>query len=687
MLITTQDSSAIPTNAPHTYHESLSAGMQPKEAAEVLKQVSQNSNDDQVERVAEILEYQPLALAAAAFYVQTVMSHGSPNYNWAKYKETLDFGQREATEEPLAEGNPAYSKTMTTAIEMAINRILESDNILRQVFLFFSLCDSEPLLIEAAVNFVKARTSRQTEELIRAKILNSSLITSLYSEDGSPGYVRLHNVVYQVLRKMSMLDADFTDKVECISVAIHVFHSVTESECDHLNESGHVCVMLRRITTHCKVLHTILTNTFAAKDILMKELAPFLPPENFISWLCSTASLCCDLSNPSRAMFFSESACDFIHYISTTRERDLIKAGVFAVHGRVLSMSCQYTLSLSNHAVATNIYRAVYGEEHATVAASYNREGRIYTRLGNYKLAKKLHEEALIMQRKIYDDENAEIAESYCNLGLVYQCLGNQREAKTYQEKALIIRQSIYGEEHAAVATGYSNLGLVYQNLGQHIEAKEYHEKALKIREKIYGEEHADVGASYNNLGNVHRDLGRCSEAKEYHEKALIMRKKISGEEHDTVAVSYGNLGITCRNLGQFIEAKEYLEKALIIQKKIYGEEHTDVATSYKNLAFVCKGLQLTNQAKEHYKKAIIIKEKIFNEQYAKVADSKLGKYREYRREMRKIALYSNVGYSDLSDFDSSLSESESDLSTTVADADSNPSESEQSRGKLCILI
>ena len=109
VLITTQDTSAIPTNAPHTYHESLSAGMQPKEAAEVLKRVSQNSDDDQVETVAEILEYQPLALAAAAFYVQTVMSNGSPNYNWAKYKETLDFGQREVTEESLAQGSPAYS--------------------------------------------------------------------------------------------------------------------------------------------------------------------------------------------------------------------------------------------------------------------------------------------------------------------------------------------------------------------------------------------------------------------------------------------------------------------------------------------------------------------------------------------------------------------------------------------------
>ena len=60
VLITTQNTSAIPSNAPHTYHESLSAGMQPKEAAEVLKRISQNSDDDQVETV-RLLRYSSIS--------------------------------------------------------------------------------------------------------------------------------------------------------------------------------------------------------------------------------------------------------------------------------------------------------------------------------------------------------------------------------------------------------------------------------------------------------------------------------------------------------------------------------------------------------------------------------------------------------------------------------------------------
>ena len=81
VLITTQDSGTIPQNAPHTYHESLSKGMRRDEAVELLETVSQISERVQAENVAELLDFQPLALAAAAYYVQTVVKSGSSNYD------------------------------------------------------------------------------------------------------------------------------------------------------------------------------------------------------------------------------------------------------------------------------------------------------------------------------------------------------------------------------------------------------------------------------------------------------------------------------------------------------------------------------------------------------------------------------------------------------------------------------
>ena len=216
VLITTQDSSAIPTNAPHTYHESLSEGMQPEDAVEVLKQLSEMSNNEKVETVAEELDYQPLSLAAAACYVQFVSR--SSTYDWSNFLTTLADVEREVTEERLTQVNLAYAKKMTEVIQLAIDTTLKSDEVLRQTFLFLSLCDSEPVPVQAAVNFVNNSTSRQTDELIKAKILNSSLILCLYSEGEAPSYLRVHNVVHQVLSKMSLMEA--TEKHECVSVAV-----------------------------------------------------------------------------------------------------------------------------------------------------------------------------------------------------------------------------------------------------------------------------------------------------------------------------------------------------------------------------------------------------------------------------------------------------------------------------------
>ena len=89
VLITTQDISSIPVNAPLTYHESLSEGMHPDDVVDLLRQVSQIQNQEQAEKVAEVVDYQPLPLAAAAFYVRSVRDNDSPNYSWGNYLKDL----------------------------------------------------------------------------------------------------------------------------------------------------------------------------------------------------------------------------------------------------------------------------------------------------------------------------------------------------------------------------------------------------------------------------------------------------------------------------------------------------------------------------------------------------------------------------------------------------------------------
>ena len=622
VLITTQDSSSIPSNAPLTYHESLSGGLQPDDAVALLKQVARISNQEEVEKVAEVLEYQPLALAAAAFYVQTVVTTGSPNFNWTYFLEIFYQGKREATEEPLAKQNLAYSKTMTTAIKIAIDKAAESDEVLHQVFCLFSLCASDSLPLGAAINFVKFRVAGQTEELIRAKILKSSLITYSYNEHGEPAYVRVHNIVHDLLKTVLASYLQQIDGIRCILLAIRIFHSLMATERDFLFSSGDVCVKLRTVTTHCKAIHEILTTRFKLEEILPKESPPLNTTGDVVSWLCSSAEVSRLLSNPSDAMLFSTSALKLLKYISSTQAGELLKAKVFAEHGNVMSLHCKYEISLSYYKQAATIYTAIYNEKHPDVAGCQLRLGNVYHDLGQHKRAKEHYEKALNIRRTICGEQHSDVAASYNNLGNVYRALGQHNQAKEHYEKALNIFRTIYGEQHSDVGASYNNLGAVYQDLGQHNQAKEHHEKALNIRRTIYGEQHSDVAASYNNLGNVYRALGQHNQAKKHHEKALNIRRTIYGEQHSDVGAIYNNLGLVYQDLGQHNQAKEHHEKALNIFRTIYGEQHSDVAASYNNLGLVYQDLGQHNQAKEHHEKALNIRRTIYGEQHSNVAAS-----------------------------------------------------------------
>ena len=577
VLITTQDSGTIPQNAPHTYHESLSKGMGRDEAVELLETVSQISEPVQAENVAELLDFQPLALAAAAYYVQTVVTSGSSNYNWKAYLQDIStYSQRKETETVLANESSAYAKTTMAAVEMAIQRAVETDEVLLHTYSFLSLCANDDLPLETVLKFVKAQVKDHPEVLMKANIVRSSLSLVHSEEGGERTYLRLHKVVHDALKRgeianlKSCRESDHT-----MAEAVKIFNS-------QLEENYENYAFCKKLRPHCESLLKQMTLDFTSDESNFSErFALFIDLYTVIDWLHNLANLC----QNSCYFFFAKIVVNLAHDL--LRNLDDTSTGAFARKGRVLNVT-----------------------------------GEVYHRLGEYNQAKELHEKALIIRKKIFGEDHADVATSYNNLALVHKCLGEYNQAKELYEKALIIYKKIFGEDHAYVATSYNNLASVYNSLGEYNQAKELHQKALMFSKKIFGEDHAYVATSYNNLASVYNSLGEYNQAKELYEKALMIRKKIFCEDHADVATSYNNLASMYNDLGEYNQAKELYEKSLTIRKRIFGEDHAHVATSYDNLASVYDDLGEYNQAKELYEKALTIREKIFGEDHAHVAAS-----------------------------------------------------------------
>ena len=621
VLITTQDSGTIPQNAPHTYHESLSKGMRRDEAVELLETVSRISERVQAENVAELLDFQPLALAAAAYFVQTVVTSGSSNYNWKAYLQDIStYSQRKKTETVLANESSAYNKTTMAAVEMAIQRAVDTDEVLRHTYSFLSLCANDDLPLETVLKFVKAQVKDQLEVLMKAKIVKSSLSLVHSEEGGERTYLRLHKVVHEALKRGEIANLkSYRESDHTMAEAVKIFNS-------QLKENGENYAFCKKLRPHCESLLKQMTSNFSSDDsTFLERFAPFVDLDTVIDWLHTLALVC----QKSSYFVFAQTVANLAHNLlgnldDTSTGALTRKWEVLNVNGEVYNSLGEYNQAKEHHKKALMISKKTssFGEDHSNVATSYNHLASVYNSLGEYNQAKELHEKALTIHKKIFGKDHADVATGYNNLASVYYSLGEYNQAKELHEKALMIYKKIFGEEHAHVATSYNNLASVYNSLGEYNQAKELHEKTLMIYKKIFGEDNAYVATSYNNLASVYNSLGEYNQAKELHEKALTIREKIFGEDHAYVASSYNNLASVYYNLGQYNQAKELHEKALMISKKIFGEDHALVASSYNNLAVVYNSLGEYNQAKELYEKALMISIKIFGEDHAHVATS-----------------------------------------------------------------
>ena len=643
VLITTQNGDTVPLNAPHTYHESLSKGMRREEAVELLETVSQISERVQAEDVAELLDFQPLALAAAAYYVQTAVSSTSSNYNWKAFlQEISTYSQRKKTETVLANESPAYNKTTMAVVEMAIQRAVDTDEVLRHTFSFLSLCANSDLPLETVLKFVKAQVNNQPEVLMKAKIVRSSLSLVYSEEEGERTSLRLHKVVHETLKRGEIAKLKSSERDHTMAEAVKIFKS-------QLQEKYKNYVFCRKLMPHCESLLKHMTSEFRSdQNTLLERFAPFVDLHTVIDWLYTLAGVCAKSSYFSSAKLVVNLAYDLLGNLDDSSTRAITcKGNVLNMSGQVYNHLGEYNQAKELHEKALMIFKKIFGEDHANVATSYNNLASVYDRLGEYNQAKELHEKALTIFKKIFGEHHANVATSYNNLASVYDRLGEYNQAKKLHEKALTIRKKSFGEDHADVATSYSNLASVYDHLGEYNQAKKLHEKAITIRKKSFGEDHADVATSYSNLASVQNLLGEYNQAKELHEKALTILKQIFGEDHADVATSYSNLASVHNRLGEYNQAKELHEKALTIRKKSFGEDHANVATSYNNLASVYDRLGEYIQAKKLHEKALTILKQIFGEDHANVATSysnlasvydRLGEYNQ-AKELHEKAL------------------------------------------------
>ncbi|CAG8356066.1 unnamed protein product [Penicillium salamii] len=170
-------------------------------------------------------------------------------------------------------------------------------------------------------------------------------------------------------------------------------------------------------------------------------------------------------------------------------------------------------------------------------------------------------------------------------LGVAFARQGRHQEAENIELQLLEIRKRKFGIEHPATTLNMNNLASFYYDQGRYKEAEEIGILVLEIRKRILGLEHLHTIASMGNLASIYWAQGRYNEAEEIEMQVLEIRKRTLGSEYPDTAISMGNLASIYQSQGRHKEAEKLGLQAFGILKRIRGPEHPHTLGCMNNLA------------------------------------------------------------------------------------------------------
>ena len=660
LIITIQNTNAVPSDSLLTRHISLSRGMNDQECRQLLSiLLGTDANEPLFDEVAEKLDHQPLAMAAAAVYFKKVIqTKCCPAFSWQDYLEKLK-SKRKPTEEQLRKTSSAYPLTMSAAVSLAVEKSVENNFILNHTFNLFSLISFEPLPVDIIAKYIQELDQNYDKEDIYLVLKDCSLFLLTETEDCD---ISLHPVVHEATKSLSdskepettcNSQSGIPNKREHVDAATTV-QNVLKALDRFQNRDDKI-----KLIPHLKAFNTAIKKLFVEHDSLYSISLAFEKPEiyaiyNFFAitlnryceyqlavkfhhtnlqiWRDSKnhnyrASTFIELGNSYKKMAEFDKAMDYYQAALQIDEKKLGPNHVaLAVSynniGLVYRNKGELDRAKDYYQRALEIQEKQLGSNHVDVAVSYNNIGGVYCDQGDLDQAMDYYQRALEIQEKQLGSNHVDVAVSYNNIGGVYYDKGDLDQAVDYYQRALEIDEKQLGPNHVAVAVSYNNIGIVYSKKGDLDRAKDYYQQALDIKEKQLCPNHVDVAVSYNNIGGVYYDKGDLGQAMNYYQRALEIKEKQLGPNHVAVALSYNNIGLVYSKKGDLDRAKDYYQRALEIQEKLLGPKHVDVAVSYNNIGGVYSDKGDLDQAMDYYQRALDIKEKQLGPNHVAVAVS-----------------------------------------------------------------
>ena len=567
VLITTQDMSSVPPNSSLTVHISVSEGMDGVESCEFLTGLSGFvENQELVGKVAKELDYQPLALASAAFYVKLLRENqASSHINRRDYLNKFEEGKRNLTEMKLTEVNkPAYSLTMSTAVLLAVTTFAESNPVLKHAFTFFSFVSHKHLALNGVVSYVRGVDKEKDKDDVRLMIVQCSLI--LVSHDRK--VVFLHRIVHNSIK----------DYIACVKTEnknesnppLNILQLLMDEKwalgeialIPHLKE---FYVATKNLSSEIIVPRSTKSAQIMQEQIL--ELTAKLISEGELLLAKSYLISCVEISKKGydEDKDKNKDKPDEITHVS------------FPVLGEIYHQLGAIEFIIGDCVKARNLVENAFKILSKHYEFTDERVSRCLHTLSNFcSFSQECND--VDVENIIYSQKAPSIDASletkskyYFNLGLIYRIIGGWRQAKINFFQAIEVLMEMLEVPGARSRFSYEKFGQTYFLMGDscyHLDeyklAKVCFNFSISIINNTLGRpDHPSLAELYHLLGRVHHELNELSDAENcFRHSRAIYAQYLEPSHRYIVAVS--------QDLAAVLKENGQLEEAALLDKR-YG--------------------------------------------------------------------------------------------------------------------
>jgi serine/threonine protein kinase/tetratricopeptide (TPR) repeat protein len=587
--------------------------MQSIESIELLHKWTNESDEQAITELADVLGDLPLALEQAGAYIETT------GISTTDYLELLKEHQRELLEKEIV--GEDQSKTVATTWEISFQKVYEISPIGADLMNLCSFLGPDNIprktLITGAVHLPEPLKSALSNPLkfndAIVALRNFSLVDS--STDG----LTFHRLVQAVVRDRLSLD----ERKRYADIAMRLMFGTFPFDIDVTKtwiESARLLPHVLAAVDHAELLGV-------ARDIIGGLLS-------------KTGMYLKNSGQSTEAKILLEKALEFEENFYG-HDHPMISNSVDNV-GCILRELGDYASAKIYFERALTIDEKALGEDHPNVTLRLNNLGLILLELGNIEKSRKSLERAIAIDQKLVVVPKRNIERDHNNLGMILRIAGELDAAKKHFETAIEIGEKEFGLDHHNIATHLNNLGIVLNDQGKPDQALVHFKRGLVIEEKAFGSEHPQLTYLLNNLGFTLKELGQYKDAQIYLERAITIDEQVYGPDHPNISYHLNNLGLVLRDMGEPEEALKSFNRAITIGQKTWGDSHPNIANLLNNIGLCLKDIGDFSSALENIQKSLDLFQKAFGIEHHAVSDcyAGLGEIMREKGEYQKSQKY-----------------------------------------------